>query len=73
MLEGVRLVDFNDLFVIAIGLSMTYVVFEGKRQSSFFHILSKITETLKNWVLEKKTKPQQQEEAVIAKIDYYFP
>lgn len=72
MLEGVRLVDFNDLFVIAIGLSMTYVVFEGKRQSSFFHILSKITETLKNWVLEKKTKPQQQEEAVIAKIDYYL-
>lgn len=54
MLDGIKLVDFNDLFVIAVGLSMAYVVFEGKRQSSFFHILSKITDTLKNWVLDKK-------------------
>lgn len=70
--EPIRLVDFNDIFVIAVGLSMAYVVFEGKRQSSFFHILSKITTTLKNWVLDKKTKSQQQEEGVIAKIDYYL-
>lgn len=72
MLNGIKLVDFNDLFVIAVGLSMAYVVFEGKRQSSFFHILSKITDTLKNWVLDKKTQSQQQEEAIIAKIDYYL-
>lgn len=72
MLDNVNLVDFNDLFVIAVGLSMAYVVFENKRQASFFHILSKITDTLKNWALEKKTKPQQKEEAIIAKIDYYL-
>lgn len=54
MLDGIKLVDFNDLFVIAVGLSMAYVVFEGKRQSSFFHILSKITDTLKNWGWTKK-------------------
>lgn len=72
MSVDILLVDFNDLFVIAVGLSMAYVFFEGNRQSSFFHILSKITNVLKNWVLEWKTKPQQQEEAIIAKIDYYL-
>lgn len=72
MMEMIKLVDFNDLFVIAVGLSMAYVVFEGKQQSSFFHILSRITDTLKDWVLDYKTKPQQEEEAIIAKIDYYL-
>lgn len=72
MLNDVQLVDFNDLFVIAIGLSMAYIIFEGKQQSSFFHVLSRITETLKNWVLDKKTKSQQREEAVITRIDYFL-
>lgn len=72
MMDNVLLVDFNDLFVLAVGLSMAYVVFKDKRQSSFFHILVNITESLKNWALDKKTRPQQQEEAVIARISYYM-
>lgn len=67
-----ELVDFNDLFVLAVGLSMAYVIFEGRREYSFFYVLSRITETLKYWVLDMKTKPQQKEEAIIAKIDYYL-
>ena len=72
MMDNVLLVDFENLFVLAVGLSMAYIVFEEKREFSFFSILSRITETLKSWVLDKKTKPQQKEESVIAKIDYYL-
>lgn len=71
-MDNIQLVDFNDLFVIAIGVSMAYIIFEGKQQSSFFHALSRITETLKNWVLDIKTKPQQREEAVITRIDFFL-
>lgn len=42
MLDNVNLVDFNDLFVIAVGLSMAYVVFENKRQASFFIFCQKL-------------------------------
>lgn len=47
MCDKIQLADFNDLFVLAVGLSMAYVIIEGKRQSSFYHILAKITDTIK--------------------------
>lgn len=73
MWDNIQLVDFNDLFVISIGLSMAYIVLGNKKeQASFFHVLSQITEYVKNWTLNWKTKSQQEEEAVISQIDYYI-
>lgn len=72
-MEKLGLVDFNDLFVIAIGVSMAYIVIETRHAGrSFFSILSKITNLVQNWVLDYKTKPQQNEEAVISQIKYYL-
>lgn len=72
-MENLRLVDFNDLFVIAIGVSMAYIVIETRQVGkSFFSILSKITNIVQNLVLDYKTKPQQNEEAVISQIKYYL-
>ena len=70
IVENLQLVDFNDLFVIAIGMSMAYVVVE--KDTSFFSILSHITALVKNMTLRKKMKPQQQEEAVISRINFYL-
>lgn len=72
MCDKIQLADFNDLFVLAVGLSMAYVIIEGKRQSSFYHILAKITDTIKEQALRIRTKPLRQEEALIARIDYYL-
>ena len=73
MMENLGLVDFNDLFVIAIGVSMAYIVIEKHQTGkSFFSILSKITSIVQNWVLEHKTLPQQNEETVISQIQYYL-
>lgn len=72
-MENLELVDFNDLFVIAVGVSMAYIVIETRQVGkSFFSILSKITSIVQNWVLDYKTKPQQNEEAVISQIQYYL-
>lgn len=72
-MENLRLVDFNDLFVIAIGVSMAYIVIETRQLGgSFFSILSKITNMVQRMVLDYKTKPQQNEEAVISQIKYYL-
>lgn len=70
---SIQLVDFNDLFVIAIGLSMAYIVLGNKKeQASFFRVLLRITEYVKNRALNLKTRSQQEEEAVISQIDYYI-
>lgn len=72
-MENLGLVDFNDLFVIAIGVSMAYIVIETRQSGrSFFSILSKITNMVQKMVLDYKTKPQQNEEAVISQIKYYL-
>jgi len=72
-MENLGLVDFNDLFVIAIGVSMAYIVIESRQSGrSFFSILSKITNMVQKMVLDYKTKPQQNEEAVISQIKYYL-
>lgn len=72
-MENLKLVDFNDLFVIAIGVSMAYIVIETRQGGkSFFSILSKITNAVQDWVLDYKTKPQQKEEAVISQIKFYL-
>jgi len=68
-----HLVDFNDLFVIAVGASMAYIVIEARKASdSFFSILSKMTNIVKSMLLDYKLKPQESEEAVIAQIQYYL-
>ena len=72
-MDKLGLVDFNDLFVIAIGVSMAYIVIETRQSGrSFFSILSKITNMVQKMVLDYKTKPQQNEEAVISQIKYYL-
>lgn len=72
-MECLQLTDFNDLYVIAVGVSMAYIVVESKTdKASFFGILTKITTFVRDWLLRHNTKPQQEEEAVIARIDYYL-
>lgn len=72
-MDDLFLVDFNDLFVIAVGISMAYIVIETHKDGhSFFSILSKFTNAVQSAVLEYKTRPQQNEEAVITKIQYYI-
>lgn len=72
-MDNLLLVDFNDLFVIAVGVSMAYIVIENHRGGhSFFSILSKFTNIVQSLVLDSKTRPQQNEEAVITKIQYYI-
>lgn len=72
-MNNLSLVEFNDLFVIAVGLSMTYIVIESKQTGkSFFSILSKITQIVQTMILDYKAKPQLKEEAVISQIKYYL-
>lgn len=67
-----QLTDFNDLFVIAVGLTATYIAFVSSRSTAFLDILSRITSYAKNMALKKKEKPQQEENVVIARIEYFF-
>lgn len=72
-MNNLSLVDFNDLFVIAVGVSMAYIVIESKQTGkSFFSILSKITQVAQTMILAYKAKPQLKEEAVISQIKYYL-
>ena len=72
-MEKLLLADFSDLFVIAVGISMAYIVIENHKDGhSFFSILSKLTNVVQSAVLDYKTRPQQNEEAVITKIQYYI-
>lgn len=72
-MENLSLVDFNDLFVIAVGVSMAYIVIETRQAGkSFFSILSKITSLVQTMILSYKAKPQLNEEAVISQIKYYL-
>ena len=49
MFDNIKFVDFNSIFVIAIGLSMAYIVVESRAQDkSFFQILSRIIKYAKN-------------------------
>lgn len=73
MMCSLQLTDFNDLYEIAVGISMAYIVVESKAgKASFFSILTKITASVRDWLLHHNTKPQQEEETVIARIDYYL-
>ncbi len=52
-LDGLHFVHFNNLYVIAVGLTMAYIVVEAnkKDKASFFSILSSITSYVKEKVL----------------------
>lgn len=81
-MNNLALVDFNDLFVIAVGISMAYIVISRKddkhnneskeMDKSFFRFLSIITDKCQTFVLNIKTKKVQNEESVITKIQYYL-
>lgn len=71
-MSHIQLFDYNDLYVIAVGLSMAYIVIETKGNTSYLNILTKINTAFKDWLLNLKTLPQQKEEAIITKIDYYL-
>lgn len=73
MLEKLQFVDFNDIYVIAIGISMAYIVVEAKvGTASFFSILSKITKWVKDKLLKGKKKIREEEEDIMTQIDYYI-
>lgn len=72
-MNNLLLLDFNDLYVIAVGVSMAYIVIERRNGGkSFFSFLSKMTNIVQSIALDYKTRPQQNEELVIAKIKYYL-
>ena len=72
MLERLQFVDFNDIYVIAVGVSMAYIVVEAKvGKASFFSILSNITTWVKGKLLEDKKKIKEEEEDITTQIDYY--
>ena len=71
-----QLTDYNDLYTIAVGLSMAYIWVEAKSDNvssvlPFFNFLRKIGRALINKVLNKKTKHQQEEEELSTQITYY--
>ncbi|MCM1169747.1 MAG: hypothetical protein NC324_07410 [Bacteroides sp.] len=67
-----QLVDFNDLFVIAVGLAATYIAFGSPAKTAFLDILSGFTSQTKNRALKRKEKAQREEEEVIAQIKYFL-
>lgn len=73
-IENIQFVDFNDIYVIAVGVSMAYIVVESSQKTSpsFFSILSKITTLVKEQLLKNKRKIKEEEEAIITKIAYYL-
>ena len=73
MFDNIKFVDFNSIFVIAIGLSMAYIVVESRAQDkSFFQILSRIIKYAKNQFLNRQTEPQQKTDEVISSIDFFL-
>lgn len=66
------IVDFNDLFVIAIGLSAAYMLIradgKGYSDGKFYTILSTITSNIKNWAISLHSKSVSK----ISTIDYYI-
>lgn len=73
MIDNLKLVDFNDIYVIAVGVSMAYIVVESKvEKSSFFSILSKITTSVKELLLRGKKSLKEKEEKITTQIDYYI-
>ena len=72
-MENLSYIDFNDLFVIAVGILMAYIIIEPKdRKKTFLGFLSIITNKIQSIVLDSKTKPQQKEEEFVSKINYYL-
>lgn len=72
MLENLQFVDFNDIYVIAVGVSMAYIVVEAKvGNASFFSILSNITTWVKDKLLKGKKRIKEEEEGITTQIDYY--
>lgn len=72
-----QLTDYNDLYTIAVGLSMAYIIVEarmvGKSSSlPFFSFLNQLSTSFMEWIIDRKTQPQQKEEQTTARITYYL-
>ena len=72
LVSKLPLVAFNDLYVIATGLTATYIAFASSVKTTFLDILSGFTSHIKEKALKRKEKPQREEETVIAQISYYL-
>lgn len=73
MIDNLKFVDFNDIYVIAVGVSMAYIVVETKAEkASFFSILSDITTWVKEKLLNSKKKIKEEEENITTQIEYYI-
>ena len=73
MIDNLQFVDFNDIYVIAVGVSMAYIVVETKAEkASFFSILSTITTWVKEMLLRSKKNIKEKEENITTKIEYYI-
>lgn len=62
--------DFNNLYVIAVGLSMAYVYVSKPDEVTFLRILKNMSKRLAELVLQKKAKPQEKDEAILTEIQY---
>lgn len=72
-MKNIILFDFNDLFVIAIGLAMAYMLIEdGGHRGKFYSFLSHISQAIRDRALQRKSKEQQSLEAGIARIEFYI-
>ena len=74
------LVDFNDLFVIAIGLSAAYMLIKTEQRNSaeevikvgrFYTILNKITDSISKWTLNSNSKILNEVSKAQQIVDYY--
>lgn len=72
-----QLTDYNDLYTIAVGLCMAYIIVEARVSNEasslpFFNFLSQMSTSFMEWMINKKTKPQRAEEQTISRISYYL-
>lgn len=74
------LVDFNDLFVIAIGLSAAYMLIKTEQRNGaeevikvgrFYTILNKITDSISKWTLNSNSKILNEVSKAQQIVDYY--
>lgn len=68
------LCDFNDLYVISVGLSMTYIYLESTEYSKYFFLkfLSGIGDSLKDFAVWLKFRKSKNEEVILTKADYFI-
>lgn len=73
-MESISLCDFNDLYVISVGLSMTYVYLESTETNKYFFLkfLEGVVESLKELAVKWRFRKRKNEEGILTKADYFI-